>query len=438
MMNRMLSRLAVALCLLAPLCLAELRLATFRADATPAPGEPLIWVKPAAQVLDPLYAKGIVLDDGRARYVLCTLDWCGLGGAAHQLFRNRIARAAGTDPSRVVVQTVHQHTAPYVDGDGYALLETLPAPPLRMSDASLERLAGRIAAAVADSVRRMQPFDSVATSSARVEQVASQRRMFRDGKIVTRYSGAGKDPAMAALPEGLIDPELRTVTLARGARPLARIHFYATHPQTFCCDGRVTADFAGAARESAEPGVFTLYFTGAAGNVTVGKYNDGSDAARTALAARLQAAMRASAAAARPAPAGKLVWRTAQIDLPKKPAPELKGLTGDAAVRAANAAAFASRKRPLDAASLAIGGAAMLFLPGEPFLEYQKYAQSLGKFVAVAGYGDIGPGYLCTDRAHDEGGYEPSASHAAPGTEARLKEAIRKLLGREAPDGGIE
>jgi hypothetical protein len=413
---------------------ANLRLATFRADATPESGEPLIWVKPTAQVLDPLLAKGIVLDDGRARYVLCTLDWCGLGGAAHLLFRTRIA-AAGTDPSRVVVQTVHQHTAPYVDGDGSALLENLPAPPLRLSIPSLERIAGRIAAAVADSAKDMQPFDRIGTSSARVERVASQRRMFAGGKLVTRFSGSGKDPAMAALPEGPIDPELRTVTLARGTRPLARIHFYATHPQTFCCDGRVTADFAGSAREAAEPGIFALYFTGAAGNVTVGKYNDGSDAARAALAGRLEAAMRASAAAARFAPAGALVWRTVAIDLPKKPAPVLEGLTGEAACRAANAAAFAARKRPLDAASLAIGGAAMLFLPGEPFLEYQEYAQTLGKFVAVAGYGDISPGYLCTDRAHDEGGYEPSASHAAPGTEAILKQAIRKLLGRQAHDG---
>jgi hypothetical protein len=48
--------------------------------------------------------------------------------------------------------------------------------------------------------------------------------------------------------------------------------------------------------------------------------------------------------------------------------------------------------------------------------------------VAVAGYGDIQPGYLCTDQAFQEGGYEPSASNAGPGTEARVKAAIRALL----------
>ena len=38
------------------LAAAQLRVAAFRADATPALGEPLIWVTPAARVADPLWA----------------------------------------------------------------------------------------------------------------------------------------------------------------------------------------------------------------------------------------------------------------------------------------------------------------------------------------------------------------------------------------------
>jgi hypothetical protein len=78
-----------------------------------------------------------------------------------------------------------------------------------------------------------------------------------------------------------------------------------------------------------------------------------------------------------------------------------------------------------------IGRASVLHLPGEPMLDFQRYAQQTGKgrFVAVAGYGDVGPGYLCTDAAYEQGGYEPSASNVAPGTEAALKSAIRSVLG---------
>jgi hypothetical protein len=63
-------------------------------------------------------------------------------------------------------------------------------------------------------------------------------------------------------------------------------------------------------------------------------------------------------------------------------------------------------------------------------LEFSRYARSLGREVLAAGYGDISPGYLCTDEAYRQGGYEPSASNVGPGTEAALKNAIRKLVTR--------
>jgi hypothetical protein len=64
-------------------------------------------------------------------------------------------------------------------------------------------------------------------------------------------------------------------------------------------------------------------------------------------------------------------------------------------------------------------------------LEFQDYAVSVrpGSFVTVAGYGDISSGYLCTDRAFAEGGYEPGASNTGPGTEMPLRRAIQTLLG---------
>jgi len=50
-------------------------------------------------------------------------------------------------------------------------------------------------------------------------------------------------------------------------------------------------------------------------------------------------------------------------------------------------------------------------------------------FVAVAAYGDYGPGYIGTAKAYEEGGYETGeASAVAPEAEAVLMTAIRKLL----------
>jgi hypothetical protein len=424
---------------------ARLRVAAFRSDLTPPPGAPLIWVTPVVAVDDPLWAKGIVLDDGRNRYVLCAVDWCALCNSTEMLFRRKIAAAAGTDVSRVAIHTIHQHTAPYVDGDAYNLLDKLPSPPLRLSEQFLEDVTDRLADAVRQSIARLEPFDRVGTGEARVERVASARRLPGEGgKIIVRYSNAALKPDMAAAPEGDIDPILKTVTFARGNRPLVRLHYYATHPQTHQLDGRASADFVGAAREGLErqEKVFQVYFTGCSGDVTVGKYNDGSARARNELRQRLQAGMEASIASTHWAPAGRLIWRMASVTLPAKT--DLTSATtvfrskianrgkvrDDDLYRSAITVAFAQRQTPLMLTSLQIGNVHIVHLPGEPMLEFQKFAQGVrpGSFVAVAGYGDCCTGYICTDQAHVEGGYEPTASLVSPGAEALMKNAIQQLL----------
>ncbi|MCP5112414.1 MAG: hypothetical protein GY953_16440 [bacterium] len=425
----------------------EFRVASFRSDVTPAIGEPLIWVTPTAKVEDPLWAKGVVIEANGKRFVLCAVDWCGLSNSTYLMFSRKIARAARTELSRVAVHVVHQHTAPYIDSDAEKLLGQLPEPPLLMSAAFLEDVTDRLAVAVDQAIGRLRGFDQVGMGEARVERVASARRILKNGKLITRFSGGGRDPKLAALPEGAIDPFVRTVTFAAGETPLVRLHYYATHPQTFCCDGRVSGDFAGAAREAVEARdkVPQVYFTGCSGDVTAGKYNDGTVEARQQLARRLQQGMEAAIAATRLEPVGDIRWRTAELRL-APPAGEgrtpeerravlstPKGRTGAELYRAAVALAFAERERPLEVKLLEIGPVSILHLPGEPMLEFERYARQLlpERFVPVAGYGDISPGYLCTDEALEQGGYEPSASRSGPGTEARLKRVIRELLGRK-------
>jgi hypothetical protein len=410
-----------------------LRAATFRADVTPAPGEPLIWVDPATEILDPLWAKGVIIDGPGGRVAICAVDWCGIGGWVHRMFRDRLAGGVRTDPGRVAVQTVHQHTAPYIEGGGYELMARLGKPPLMMSRRFLDAVTGRLAAAAAEAMKRLQPVDAIGVSSFGIERVGSARRLMVDGKLLIRFSGSGKDRKMAELPEGDIDKRLRTVSLIGGGKPIVRLHYYASHPQTFCCNGQVTADFVGAAREEVEreEGVPQIYFTGCAGDVTVGKYNDGGAEARDGLAKRLAAGMRASIKSTRSAPLNGMDWKTAGLRLPPKPGAqpawppaEVAKMNGTEIYRRAIQAAFPLRREPLTVSMLRLGGVRIVHLPGEPLLEFQRHA---GEAI-VAGYGDISPGYLCPDKAFEEGGYEPSASNGGPGTEAAVKQAMAKVL----------
>lgn len=432
--NTALTRRQLAASLLALLRRAGgLRAAVFRCDVTPPPGQPNIWVHPVREVLDPLFCNGLVLEGSGQRVVLASMDWCGVGGATHERFCSALAHGAITSRRNVWLHTVHQHAAPYVVEDAYPILAGARPAALRMSARFLALVSERLAAAVAAALPRLQRVDRIGLGLARVEQVASARRLLVDGRIVTRFSDTSKTPELADLPEGDIDPHLRCLSLAAGSAPIAHLAFYATHPQTFCCDGRVSADFVGAARAAVEKetGCPVIYFTGCAGDVTVGKYNQGRQEQRAALAARLADGIRNALRAASFEPLSSLHWRTVPLRLlPRDALPPVGQAVDDAqAYRRAIAAAFARRQRPLAACALELAGALIIGLPGEPLLAFQREAQAAGqgRFVCAAGYGDISPGYLCRDEDYRLGGYEPSASNVQPGSEARILQAIRAL-----------
>ena len=70
-------------------------------------------------------------------------------------------------------------------------------------------------------------------------------------------------------------------------------------------------------------------------------------------------------------------------------------------------------------------------MPGELFVEYQLAAQKMrpDSPVMMAAYGDYGMGYVGTEIAYSQGGYETSpVSRVAPKVEAVLMQGMRHLL----------
>lgn len=425
---------------------ASLRLSTFSCDATPPLGEPMLWATPLKSVEFPLSAKGVVFEQSGERYVICTLDWCLVGNDSYQTFCRALAAGAGTTPDRVILHSIHQHAAPYADEGAARMLAEAPKPLPHLSAGFLEGLRTRLTAAVSNAANGLQKVDRIGVARTPVEGVASARRLVgENGKVTIRFSNAAKDPRMANAPEGPIDSEMRTITFARGSKPVVRLHFYATHPQTFCCDGRASGDFVAMAREAVQQkeGVFQIYLTGAAGDVTVGKYNDGSPGATLALAKRLETAMLSAGAGTEFTKPGKIRWRVQPVVFPLRDAVDtvqaqsrawLDSPTeaeGMRSYRGAMRLAFVERLgRPVLVHSMRLGDVQIIVLPGEPMLEFQRFAQrsAPGRFTAVAGYGDCGPAYICTDEAITQGGYEPDASNVGRGSEAQLKQAISALI----------
>jgi hypothetical protein len=427
---------------------AVLHVATFSCDVTPPIGSPLEESDPpfATSVDTPLLAKGVILSDGRTRYALCAFDYCELHTSAHDLFRRKIANAIEVNELQVEVHCIHQHDAPLYDITADMLLDSVPSPPHMTDIDFIESASDRVAAAARDAVRRLKPCTHVGCGKAKVQKFASNRRVpMPDGSIGMRYSSCG-DPLLVAAPEGIIDPWLRTITFFDQGQPLVRLHYYASHPQSYYGKGHMNADIPGLARERLEKqeGIPQIYFTGCAGNIAAGKYNDGSAEARLRLAERLHEGMKGAIAATEEEKCSEFSWKSTDVHFALRTDPDfsevhfremLQDPNQPHQKRTAAALALAWYRRfklwpAVDISCYRIGRARILHLPGEAFVEYQLYAQRLrpGDFIAVASYGEGGPGYICTEKAFSEGGYEPTQSLVAPNSEARLMTAIHELL----------
>lgn len=427
-------------------------LSVFSTEVTPPLGHPLCagWYPPASEITDPLSARGIVLTGSGKPIVLCALDWAEISNREHLRWREALAAAAGTDPDRVAIHCTHAHNAPWPDREAQDLLDQEGFPDVIMAGRFCEEARERVAAAVQASLATAKPCTDLAIGQARVEQVASSRRvMGPDGRVKAIRWTKTKDPAVRAEPEGTIDPFLKTLVFWNHDEKLAVLHYYAVHPTSFDGDGRVTPDFTGLARDrrqAEDGGVLHIYFTGCGGNVTAGKYNDGNPTNRPVLTERIYRAMVASERETRRQPLREWTWRVETVRLPPREDVSEKDLLAEIrapkteSARRSRAALFLTYLRRPDLSipvtSLDFGSETyILNLPGESFIEYQLDAQAQhpAGWVAVASYGDLGPGYIPLARSYEEGGYEPEDAFVSGAAEPVLRKAIRAVLSSPSP-----
>lgn len=428
-----------------------LRIAPFRYEVTPPTGHPLCggWISPVKSVDDPLEAIGFVLLGEGDPIVICSVDWTGLLNEAHVQWRRALAEAAGTTPDRVAVQCVHQHDAPFVCLASEILIAEQRAG-LKVVDLAFFRdCLERGKAAVKNALLKARPLTHVAAAEAKVDRIAGNRRIALgpDGKVVKMRGSACKDPELIAMTEGLIDPQLKTVAFYSGKEKIVSCHYYACHPMSHYGKGAVSSDYPGLARkrlQAAEAGCTHVYFTGCAGNIGAGKYNDGSPEARIELTDRLHAAMVAASEKLAPVLLTKVCWATHDLLPEVNPAfteegelAKVRHGTSSASdrIRPAMRVSWIRRvaaKQPIILSALHLDGITLLHLPAESFVEYQLRAQSLapGRFVATAAYGDGGTWYVPTKEAFPQGGYEVSVANSAPGMDDVLSTGMKALLER--------
>ena len=426
------------------------RLARFQADVTVPIGHRLMGVLPAraARVADPLEARGFVLLGADAPIVWVAVDWCEIRNEAHDRWREVLAAAAGTAPDRVIVTCVHQHDAPVVDLGAQRLLDELGLEKQLCDPEFHEAAVQRVANALRASLPSARRVTHVGVGQGIVDDVASNRRVvLANGQVAfTRGSNSGGDRFMRDAPDGLIDPILRTFSFWDGEQPVLAFHSYATHPMSYYGRGEVSSDFVGLARrmrQQDDPAVFQIYATGCAGDVTVGKYNDGAPENRPILAKRLHAAMQDAWRSTRRWPLESVQLRSVEVTLPFRSGEQfttntlqktLHNSKLDERTRILAAMALASRQRiergnKLSVSCLDFERALLVSLPGESFVGYQLMAQRLRPDVPVIcfGYGECWTGYLPTRAAYADG-FTDQWLWVDRGAAAEMRAALANVL----------
>jgi len=352
----------------------------------------------------PLWARTVVIDNSHARVGLVALDLLGLAGEAvggMEDFNRRVSAHAAhaLPPEHIVLASTHTHSGP----------ESLALSDLHRSAAFqgwARLLAERSGEALRDAAASLRPC-RLMVGSIPGPGLSVNRRIKTARGIVPHRAVRPGDVVHG--PEGPTDEDIRVAAWVEpSGRPAAILVNATAHPVYEMCIKQVSPDYPGEmARllDERHPGAMALFLQGAAGNINSPQVSTGAaDAARHGR--QLADLVDRALAGLRPVQGSDLAIRWRSIQLPAR---TLKGEPQ-------------AEPLPATVGALRLGSAAMVFLPGEPFVEIALAIRKASPFdfTAVVGYAESYIGYIPTDRAFAGGGYETQPgrwSRVAPGSE---------------------
>jgi hypothetical protein len=219
-------------------------------------------------VLDDIFAKATVLDDGQTRAAIVVCDLISMPRWIVVEARQMIEAQTGILGTNVIIAATHTHTAPVLfrewsrdDSDG----TTKP-----VSKNYSRLLPKLIAEAVAAANEKRQPVRVSVGKESEARLVNNRRFWMRDGSVGWN---PGKLNSQIVRPAGPIDPEVGVFyaeTAAEKPAPLLTFVNYAMHPDT-TGGTRISADYPGALSRALAlykgPGMLTLFGNGTCGNI---------------------------------------------------------------------------------------------------------------------------------------------------------------------------
>jgi len=394
---------------------------TSLADITPPAGASLAGYfhdRRASGVYDPLYAKALVVGQDENALAIVALDLIALPRNQVERMRQRAHELCGIAPQRVMIACTHTHLGPV----------TVPVFQSPFDPEWLDTISEKGARAIAEA-RHTRHDHGFAIATGRLEGIAFNRRYWMKSGRVETNPGRGNPDIVR--PAGPLDPEVGILVWGEPSRPAVILVSFTCHLDTIGGD-RISADYPAymAAHIRDRLGdVAVIFVNGAFGDINHVDVNhpaqrEGIEQAKWMGEALGAEVLRALAAAAR-STSQQVDERHAMLHIPLRPLPE--GVVRSARDVVASAPAvgemnaeqmyareivlLAESEQPRVAAeiqALRIGDAALVGLPGEPFVELGLRLKRGSPFshTYVVGLANGYEGYIPTCAAFDEGGYE--------------------------------
>ena len=225
---------------------AEFMVGYGREDVTPPLGTHLsgyFHERLADGILDPLDAIAVAFSDGTNRAVVMSLDIISLRGY-FDLYREGVAAATGLDPQAVFIACTHTHTGPLVGSCRYGKkLDSFE----RASNYE-KWLLDQLASAAKIALNDLAPAKlGIARGEAKGISFIRRYRM-KDGSCRTN-PGVGNPDIVA--PIGEADEQVQLVRVDRTGKPSIAIVNFQCHPDTIG-GNKISADWPRVVRETVE------------------------------------------------------------------------------------------------------------------------------------------------------------------------------------------
>ena len=170
-------------------------------DITPLTGVSLVGYfhdRKAVDVLDPLFVKAVVMDDGETRIAFVLCDLIALEREYVQRAREEAERRCGIPAENIMIACTHTHTGP----------ATISALGVDKDEEYLEFLVPRIADAIVMANHRLREA-KIGWELGREERISFNRRYWmKDGTVRTNPGYNNPD---VVRPAGPIDPEVGVI-----------------------------------------------------------------------------------------------------------------------------------------------------------------------------------------------------------------------------------